>query len=528
MDVRDARIRVAGLATSGLRSAAVAGAPPLRVALSGPYAAGVLALAVGYYGAAKVGYELQFAGPVAAIVWFPAGVAIAFLFLGGLRFWPGLLIGDLLANDYTALPLGSALGQTLGNVLEVLVAVVLLRRLVPLGSPLDTVGGVVRLLAAIAAGTAVSATIGALSLRAGGVVSAGAIPRVWRTWWLGDATGAVVVVPLAIAWYRRLPRAWTRARAIEAAAMLTVIAGLSELAFRSARPLAYLVFPALVWAALRFGRRGATLAVAVAVVFAVWNTTHYDGPFIFHSITMSVLSSQLYIAVAALSTLSLAAVDSERRRFAQSLSASRARLVKASDAERQRLEHNLHDGAQQRLSALAIRLGLAAENARDAHEDTAPVLEGAAADVIGAIEELREIARGIHPAVLTDHGLRPAIRQVAARSTLEVRFAAVPRARFDAAAEATAYYVFVEALTNAQKHARASSVEVGVRRKSGDLIIEIIDDGIGGAVETTDGGLSGLRDRVEALSGTFVVDNTDRAGTRIAARIPAAPVAPGR
>src|SRR3954470_10636893 len=137
-----------------------------RIGLSGPtwgrrgrYVAGVAVLAAVYYGAAKIGYELEFSGPVAAIVWLPAGVAIACLYLGGLRFWPGVLIGDLLANDYTALPFGSALGQTTGNLLEVVVAVVLLRRFAPRDSPLDSVKGLGRMVAAIAVGTALSATI---------------------------------------------------------------------------------------------------------------------------------------------------------------------------------------------------------------------------------------------------------------------------------------------------------------------------------------------------------------------------------
>ena len=131
---------------------------------------GVLALALLYRGAAQIGYALQFAGPVAAIVWLPVGIGVAFLYLGGLRYWPGVLIGDLLANDYGALPLGSALGQTAGNVLEVIVATVLLRRLVPRGDPLGSVGGVSRMLLAIAAGTAVSASVGSLSLLLGGVI----------------------------------------------------------------------------------------------------------------------------------------------------------------------------------------------------------------------------------------------------------------------------------------------------------------------------------------------------------------------
>ena len=106
----------------------------------------------------------------------------------------------------------------------------------------------------------------------------------------------------------------------------------------------------------------------MAAGFAIWQTTHYHGPFVYESIPLSVLTTQLYIAVAALSTLCLAALDCERKRFAEGLDASRARLVKASDTERRRLEHNLHDGAQQHLTALAVRLGLAADLAREAHE----------------------------------------------------------------------------------------------------------------------------------------------------------------
>ena len=499
------------------------GSPRAAWAAHGRYVGGVAALAALYYLAAKLGYELEFAGPVAAIVWLPAGVAIAFLSLGGIRFWPGVLIGDLLANNYAALPLGSALGQTAGNMLEVVVAALLIRRLTARGSPLDSLAGLGRLFAVIAGATAISATIGPLSLLAGEAISIGELPEVARTWWLGDAAGALVVIPLALAWYRQPPRDWGRGRAVEAVAMLAAVAATSEIAFRSERPLAYLAFPALGWAGLRFGRRGATLAIAVAVGFAVWNTTHYHGPFVFDSMTLSVLNAQLYIAVAALSTLSLAALVSERKRFAEGLDASRVRLVNAADTERRRIEHNLHDGAQQRLTALAIRLGSAADRAGKADEPSAPDLRAAGEQVMLAIAELREITHGVHPSALTDGGLAVAIREVAARSTVPVTVGDLPSGRFDAPAETTAYYVFAEAVTNAQKHADASSIYVRAMTTPGTLHLEIADDGDGGATQRAGGGLTGLRDRVEALGGSFTIDSPAGQGTRIAAAIPAAP-----
>jgi signal transduction histidine kinase len=293
----------------------------------------------------------------------------------------------------------------------------------------------------------------------------------------------------------------------------------SELASRGHRPLAYLVSPALLWAALRFGRRGSTVAIAVAVAIAVWNTTHYEGPFAVHSNTISILNVQLYIAVAAVSTLCLAAVVAERERFAARLAASRSRLIKASDTERRRLEHNLHDGAQQRLSALATRLGLAADRARAAHEPGAAVLDDAGSEVAVAIDELRELAHGIHPAVLTDLGLAAAVRTVAARATVSITVD-VTTTRFDETTESTAYYVLAEALANAQKYAHASSISLRATTSSGVLHLEVVDDGVGGATERPDGGLKGLRDRVESLGGTFLVDSSGAQGTRIAAGIP--------
>ena len=487
----------------------------------GSYLVGVVALAVLYRGVAEIGYALNFAGPVAAIAWLPVGVGIAFLYLAGLRYWPGVLIGDLLANDYVALPLGSALGQTFGNVLEILAATVLLRRLVPGGDPLGNVAGLGRMLVAIAVGTSVSATVGPISMLLGDVIQGDELPRVSRTWWLGDASGALIVLPLALAWATPARGDWWRRRALETALVLVMVAGVSELVLRYSEPLTYLVFPPLIWAALRLGPRGATLAVGVAAGFAIWETTRQVGPFAFQSITHSVLATQLYLGLAGLSTLFLAAVVCEREAFAESLTASRARLVDAAAAERRRIEQNLHDGAQQRLNALVVGLHLAAEQVAYAPETAVGRLQSAEHELSDAIEELRELAHGIHPSVLTERGLAQALTELAARSAIPIRLE-LPPTRLDAIAEVTAYFVVAEAVTNARKHARATSIDVRATASRGLLRVAIADDGRGRADESAGSGLQGLRDRVEAIGGSFAVQS-GADGTQIVALLPATP-----
>ena len=199
----------------------------------------------------------------------------------------------------------------------------------------------------------------------------------------------------------------------------------------------------------------------------------------------------------------------------EDLAASRARIVQAGDAERRRLERNLHDGAQQRLVSLALMLRLASRR----HPDDAD-LERAGDELAAALQELRELARGIHPAVLTERGLEPAVRALADRAPLPVELDVSIHERLPDPVEAAAYYVVAEALTNVAKYARASEVTIGVARINGDAHIEVRDDGVGGAILGQGTGLSGLADRVEALGGRLVLDSPEGAGTVLRATIP--------
>jgi PAS domain S-box-containing protein len=783
-------------------------------------------LAATYYAAAKIGLRLAYLHGTVTALWPPVGVGIAALVLYGTRLWPGIVIGDLLVADFSS-PLGTVLGQTLANTLEILVAAALLRRLIGGRTGLERVGDVFALVAAAVVGALISASIATTSLRLGDVIPSDQFAKVWRTWWLSDFSGALVVTPLILTWATRGWRGLTRWHLFEGAALLTALVLLAEIP--SQRDVPYVVFPVLIWAALRFGPRGAATALVVVSSLTVWNTAHNAGPFVRESITDSLLSSQLFLATAALTALVLAAATAERTRADEALRAneerlrsvvqsmaeglivrdargvitdcnaaaeqivgldrdrlrgrrpeavlgaavdgddrpvsggrllgdealatgdphapltvrltrpddtpawvwissapvldadgrpegvvstmsdvtqsreaeqrlvaselatraladeqaalrriatlvaseappsavfeqvtaevarlldapsasvlryepdehatvvgswrdpgltgmpldasldldgdsvvarvyrsgsteridnyddapgalaehlralgyrssvaaplfvggalwgvlvasttrsqtlgagserrlcdfaelvaqalsnadaydklagSRARIVEAGDAERRRLERNLHDGAQQRLVSLALQLRMVEAsfeaNPARARQDLAEARE----QLTHALQELRELARGIHPAILTDGGLGPALSALAHRAPVPVEVEDVPDQRLPEPVEAAAYYLIAEAITNVAKHAQATHVAVSVRRDDRRVLVQVADDGIGGADPGAGSGLHGLADRVEALHGQLRVDSPPGGGTRLEARIP--------
>jgi signal transduction histidine kinase len=659
------------------------------------YLLSLVLVALGYYVAGRIGLELAYLDGAVAALWPPAGFGLAVLFLYGLRLWPAIVVGDLFLGDYST-PLGTVLGQTLGNTLALVAAAWLLRRLTAGRGGLERVPDVLALVACALVAAVVSAAFGPLSLRLGDVISADELGEVVRTWTLGDAAGVLVLTPFMLTWASTGLRGFHRRELVEGVIVLAVLVALAELSPQ--RDVPYVVFPVLLWAAVRFGPRGAATAVFVVCSITVWNTAQNDGPFVRDSITDSLLATQLFIAVSALTSLVLAAETAERtqagaalaaseasqraladeqaalRRVAtlvatgvqpsrvfgqvteevarllgmpgasvlrygdahtatvvggwsedgtlslpvgstfdldgdtvvakvlrsgspqrvdryqettgdlsqtlqrsgyraavaapvtvagrlwgalaaatrsaeqlpegleqrlcdfaelvaqalanadarEQLAASRARIVEAGDVERRRLERNLHDGAQQRLVALALDLTLIGVTLEKDPPAARKSLVAAQDQLAQGLDELRELARGIHPTVLTERGLGPALQALIKRSPVPVEIAELPEQRLAGQVEAAVYYVAAEAITNVAKYARASHVIVSVHVRNGRATLTVSDNGVGGADAALGTGLRGLVDRVEALDGRLYVDSPRDRGTLIRAEIPCA------
>src|SRR4051794_18194678 len=221
---------------------------------------------------------------------------------------------------------------------------------------------------------------------------------------------------------------------------------------------------------------------------------------------------------AELVTAALANADAREQ-----LAASCARVVEAGYEERRRLERDLHDGAQQELVRAVMTLKLAQQRISPSDDDARELVEAAFEQVQAGLRDLRELAAGIHPSVLTHRGLRAALEVLATRSAVVVELDEVPEERLPSAVETTAYFVVAEALTNASKHAHCDFAEVSVRVNGDAVVVEVRDDGIGGADASAGSGLRGLADRVGALGGTFDVESPPGGGTTVAAKLALSP-----
>jgi signal transduction histidine kinase len=262
----------------------------------------------------------------------------------------------------------------------------------------------------------------------------------------------------------------------------------------------------------------ASRAGVTATVLPVFHEAEVLGAFVVlkpRGERMNAIESRLLEDLA-----SQAGLVFSRFRLLQELRESRSRIVAAQDLERRRLERDLHDGAQQRFASALLALGMARESKNGA-SDSSSLIEEASMEVRAGLSELRDLARGLHPPLLTEAGLRAAVSSLADRSPIMTSVHASDR-RYREPIEVTAYYVIAEALANAAKHSRASNVDVNIGERDGRLRIEVRDDGVGGVDLGRGSGLVGLRDRLAASGGTLAVESTVGRGTVVRAELPCA------
>lgn len=282
------------------------------------YAEELLAFAIVYVVAARAGLKLDAVAGFAALVWAPTGIALAVLLIRGYHLWPGVLVGAIVANLWTGAPAAAAVGMGIGNTLEALIGVYALSRIPGFHRSLDRLADVFGfILFAAVISTAVSATIGVSSLYFGGIVPSAKFAETWRAWWLGDLIGDLLVAPVILVWTIK-PRIDEPGRLLEAGTLFVSLVAVSLFVFGDGSRTnslfgAYLFFPFLIWASVRFGQRGSVTTAFIISVIAVWGTVAGSGPFVQSHLNQSLFALQTFMAITTATFLVLGASISERR-----------------------------------------------------------------------------------------------------------------------------------------------------------------------------------------------------------------------
>ncbi|HVH31336.1 MAG TPA: MASE1 domain-containing protein [bacterium] len=318
----------------------------------------VVVVAGVYFAVAKLGLRLAFVSPSATPVWPPTGIALASLLLVGYRVTPGMFLGAFLANLTTYGTVWTSLGIATGNTLEGLAGAYLVNRYAAGANTFAHTSSIFRfiILAAITS-TAVSATVGVTSLALGGFASWADVPVIWLTWWLGDATGALIFAPFLILLWKNFRFRWDRHAALERALFLSALLGVSWIVFGGLFPFAYLTVPLLVWAAFRFDQREAAAVIVFMTLIAVWATVRHLGPFVVATPNESLLMLQTFMGIMAVVALPLASMVAERRAVEQEAKD----LLLSAHAQKTLLENEVHEDTRK---VLEVERRRAAESIR--------------------------------------------------------------------------------------------------------------------------------------------------------------------
>ncbi|HEV2358541.1 MAG TPA: MASE1 domain-containing protein [bacterium] len=353
-----------------------AAAPLSRHHYTARWIAETAAFAGLYVLAGKTGLQLAYLHPSASPVWPPTGIAIAGLLLLGTRAWPGVFVGAFVTNDTTLGTIWTSLGIATGNTLEAVVAVTLVNRYAGGRRAFDRLDDIVRFaIVAAALSTAISATLGVLSLDLGGFASPRIAGPMWLTWWLGDACGALLVTPLLLLWADTPRLGWTLSGAVDRLIFIAVLLATSGVVFGSRFPFGFAIVPFLIWAGFRFGPRDAVTAVTLVAAISVWGTIHRLGPFA--SVTPerneALVYLSLFIGMMTIITLTVARIVAERAGAAEEL---RRRVLTEEDARR------TAERAVGRATRLAAMTAALSESVTPA--EVAAVIVAQAVDALGA------------------------------------------------------------------------------------------------------------------------------------------------
>ena len=326
----------------------------------------VIALAMLYHLAARLGLKMAYVQINTSPVWPPTGIALAALLIFGYRLWPGVSLGVLLGSLLTGAPFNLALGMALGNTLEALVGAFLLNRFFTFHTAIDRIQDVVGLATVSLFATTISATIGTATLMLTGMSDPDSFGPIWLTWWIGDLLGALVIAPILMVWASETTFRLDSRLRIEAGALIALLTLVTWYVFSNLpsasiyhQALIYLIFPFIIWAALRFGQRGAATAVILVSGIAIWGTVQGTGPFSLESKNDSLVLLQTFSAVVSLTALILAAATTERRRATDALRQRAEELATLNDSSKTFLDNSVIPNIYYSICQLAVnRLGL--------------------------------------------------------------------------------------------------------------------------------------------------------------------------
>ena len=475
-----------------------------------------------YFSAGKLGLSAPFTSGNVSPFWPASGVALAGILLWGYSVWPAIAAAAFLVNFWSPLPREAALGIAAGNTAAAVVGGFLLRRLANLDLHLRLRDVMAILSLGAFVSPIVAASVGTATLSFAGVKAWSSMGTAFRVWWFGDGMGILIVTPLILA----LRDARTRLRALVSGEMFglflgTVIVVLLIFShtlgqFIRDDVLAFALFPFVIWAAIRFRLVGASMVCFLISVIAIWGTAHGHGPFVRHSPLHNAVLLQLFLAVLAISGLSLAALIMERTDAETALRHLSGRLLRIQDAERRRLARELHDSSGQHLVALQMNLGALARLPADNDRERTELLARCQTILDRVVKEIRTLSHLLYPPLLDEAGLVSALRWyvdgLSERSGLEVELNVSQNfERLPEDLETPIFRIVQECLTNIHRHSGSAVARISLVRLPGQVVLRIRDEGRGIGVEFPGDqaqlasdfgvGIRGIAERVHELRG---------------------------